>query len=80
MYFPWQLFHLQSPKCHVPVISHIYYYYIFAVRPFLMYFIIRDLHPFQQSFSHIAMVSGCGRELNAHFKGAALLKYHVPDT
>ena len=22
---------------------------------------------FQQSFSHIAMVSGCGRELNAHF-------------
>ena len=22
---------------------------------------------FQQSFSHIATVSGCGRELNAHF-------------
>ena len=28
---------------------------------------IRALHCFQQSFSHIAMVSGCGRELNAHF-------------
>ena len=45
-----------------------------------MYCIIQDLRPFQQSFSHIAMVSGCGRELNAHFKGAASLKYHAPDT
>ena len=32
------------------------------------------------SFSHIATVSGCGRELNAHFQSAASLKYHVPDT
>ena len=28
---------------------------------------IRALRRFQQSFSHIAMVSRCGRELNAHF-------------
>ena len=26
------------------------------------------------------MVSGCDRELNAHFYSAASLKYHVPDT
>ena len=32
------------------------------------------------SFSHIATMSGCGRELNAHFKSAASLKYHAPDT
>ena len=25
-------------------------------------------------------VSGCNRELNAHFYSAASLKYHVPDT
>ena len=35
---------------------------------------------FQQSFSHITTVSGCDRELNAHFYSAASLKYHVPDT
>ena len=31
-------------------------------------------------FSHIATVSGCGKELNAHFSSAASLKYHAPDT
>ena len=31
-------------------------------------------------FSHITTVSGCDRELNAHFYSAASLKYHVPDT
>ena len=35
---------------------------------------------FQQFFSHITTVSGCDRELNAHFYSAASLKYHVPDT
>ena len=34
---------------------------------------------FQQSFSHIATISGCGRELIAHFHSAASLKYHAPD-
>ena len=32
---------------------------------------IRALRRFQQSFSHIATVSGCGRELNVHFYSAA---------
>ena len=31
-------------------------------------------------FSHITMVSGCDRELNAHFYSAASLKYLAPDT
>ena len=31
-------------------------------------------------FQDIMTVSGCGRELNAHFYSAATLKYHVPDT
>ena len=31
-------------------------------------------------FSHITTVSGCDRELNAHFYSAASLKYHAPDT
>ena len=35
---------------------------------------------FHQVFSHITMVSGCDRELNAHFYSAASLKYHAPDT
>ena len=35
---------------------------------------------FQQFFSHIMTVSGCDRELNAHFYSAASLKYHDPDT
>ena len=34
----------------------------------------------QQFFSHITMVSGSDRQLNAHFYRAASLKYHVPDT
>ena len=38
------------------------------------------LTSFQQFFSHITTVSGCDRELNAHFYSAASLKYHVPDT
>ena len=28
---------------------------------------IQALHHFQQSFSHIVTMSGCGRKLNAHF-------------
>ena len=35
---------------------------------------------FQQSFNHIATVSGCGRELNAHLKSAASLTYHTSGT
>ena len=35
---------------------------------------------FQQSFSYIATVSGCDRQLNAHFKSAASLTYHTSDT
>ena len=34
----------------------------------------------QQFFFHITMVSGCNKELNAHFYSAASLKYHTPDT
>ena len=30
-------------------------------------------------FIHITTVSGCDRELNAHFYCAASLKYHAPD-
>ena len=37
-------------------------------------------HRFQQFFGHITTVSGCDRELNAHFSCAASLKYHAPDT
>ena len=29
---------------------------------------------------HITMVSGCDRELNAHFYSAASLWYQIPDT
>ena len=39
-----------------------------------------DLTSLSTFFSHIATVSGCGRELNAHFYSAASLKYHAPDT
>ena len=35
---------------------------------------------FQQFFSHITTVSGCDRELNAHFYSATSQKYHAPDT
>ena len=35
---------------------------------------------FQQSISQITTVSGCERELNAHFYSAVSLKYHAPDT
>ena len=42
--------------------------------------IVRTLRRFQQFFSRIATVSGCGRKLNAHFKSGALLTYHTPDT
>ena len=41
---------------------------------------IRVQRRFQQFLSHITTVSGCDRELNAHFYSAASLKYHVPDT
>ena len=41
---------------------------------------VRVLRRFQQFFSHITTVSGCDRELNAHFYCAASLKYHAPDT
>ena len=41
---------------------------------------VRILRRFQQFFSHITTVSGCDRELNAHFYSAASLKYHTPDT
>ena len=41
---------------------------------------IRVKRRFQQFFSHITTMSGCDRELNAHFYSAASLKYHVPDT
>ena len=31
-------------------------------------------------FNHITTLSGCDRELNAHFYCVASLKYHAPDT
>ena len=34
----------------------------------------------QQFFSHITMVSGCDKELNAHVHTPASLSYHFPDT
>ena len=37
------------------------------------------LRCFQQFFGHITTVSGCDRELSAHFYRAASLKYHAPD-
>ena len=42
--------------------------------------VVRVKHRFQQSFSHITTVSGCNRELNAHFYSAASLWFQVPDT
>ena len=36
-------------------------------------------HRFQQFFSRITMMSGCDRELNAHFYSAASLEYHGPE-
>ena len=46
----------------------------------LLLLFVRVLRRFQQIFSHITTVSGCDRELNAHFYSAASLKYHAPDT
>ena len=40
---------------------------------------VRVLRRFPHFFSHITTVSGCDRELNAHFYTAASRKYHVPD-
>ena len=47
---------------------------------FFFHYFIRVSYRFQQSFSHIATVSGCCRELIAHFSSAASLKYHTLDT
>ena len=41
---------------------------------------IRVLRRFQQFFSHITTVSGCDRELSAHFYSAAPSKYQALDT
>ena len=41
---------------------------------------VRVLRRFPHYFSHITTVSGCDRELNAHFYTAASRKYHAPDT
>ena len=41
---------------------------------------IQILHHFQKYFSHIETMSGCDRELNAHFKSAASLKQHASKT
>ena len=35
---------------------------------------------FNKFFSHIKTVSGCDREVSAHFYCVASLKYHAPDT
>ena len=58
-----------------------------AVTSFMLYIrqdtvcvCIRVKRRFQQFFSHITSVSGCDRELSAHFYSASSLKYHVPDT
>ena len=55
------------------------YLFILLLFFFFCFVCIRALRRFQQSFSHIATVSGCDQKLNAHFKSAALLKYHIPD-
>ena len=34
---------------------------------------------FHVTFNHITTVSGCDRELSAHFYSTALLKYQAPD-
>ena len=38
------------------------------------------LTSFQQSFSHIATVSCCDRELNVHFYSADILRYEAQTT
>ena len=50
------------------------------LKPILIICFIRASCRFQQSFSHTATVSGCGRELNAHSQSAASLTYHTADT
>ena len=46
----------------------------------MMLLFVRVLRRFQQFFIHITKVSGCDRELSAHFYSAASLKYHAQDT
>ena len=53
-------------------------YFLFAGVLLLLF--VWVLRCFQQFFSHITKVSGCDRELNAHFYSAASLKYHAQDT
>ena len=50
------------------------------ILPRLLLLFVRVLHRFQQFLNHITAVSGCDRELSAHFYSAASLKYHAPDT
>ena len=64
------MFHI-SPALF-PIYTH--------MRKLLLLLFIWVLRRFQQFFSHITTVSGCDRELNAHFYSAASLTYHVPDT
>ena len=47
---------------------------------FVCLFVCSGLTSLSTLFSHITTVSGCDRELNAHFYSAASLKYHAPDT
>ena len=56
------------------------YRYSHYLRVMLLLLFVRVLHRFQQCFCHITTVSGCDRELSAHFYSAASLKYHAPDT
>ena len=65
---PWRLLMNLASNCLV-----------FFEEKFVCLF-VQVLRRFQQFFSHIATVSGCDRELNAHFYSAASLKYHAPDT
>ena len=55
---------------------------LFKLRHLKLFFCssVRVQRRFQQFFSHITTVSGCDRELNAHFYSAASMKYHAPAT
>ena len=84
---------IQSLQCIRKIINFRYTFgwkwWVFSFRDYLglsdacSYDVIgrADRFGFQNFCSPVCMtVSGCDRELNAHFYSAASLKYHVPDT
>ena len=55
-----------------------FFFFLFLHKNVCLFYL--GLCCFQNSFSHIAMLSGHDRELNARFQSAASLKYDAPDT